>query len=87
MSFQMSYLYLQLMFECEAPMRQPVTYWQDAWKRFTGNKTAVVSAIFIILITLLAILIRSFQDIPMTTDPGGRIHRSVPDIEAPVRNR
>lgn len=47
--------------ECEAPMREPVTYWQDAWKRFTGNKTAVVSAVFIILITLLAILIPVFS--------------------------
>ena len=47
--------------EYEAPMRQPVTYWQDAWKRFAGNKVAIISAIFIVLITLLAILIPVFS--------------------------
>lgn len=37
-------------------MREPVTFWQDAWRRFKTNKIAMVCAIFIIFITLLAIL-------------------------------
>ncbi|MDR3645203.1 MAG: ABC transporter permease, partial [Clostridia bacterium] len=36
-------------------MREPVTFWQDAWRRFRSNKVAMVSAVFIIIITLLAI--------------------------------
>lgn len=36
-------------------MREPVSYWQDAWRRFKKNKVAIISAIFIVLISLLAI--------------------------------
>jgi oligopeptide transport system permease protein len=37
-------------------MREPKTYWQDAFERFKKNKVAVVSAIFIIVILAFAIL-------------------------------
>ncbi len=36
-------------------MREPVTFWQDAWRRFKKNKLAVVSAVFIIAIIFLAV--------------------------------
>jgi oligopeptide transport system permease protein len=36
-------------------MREPKTYWQDAFERFKKNKVAVVSAVFIILIAAFAI--------------------------------
>jgi oligopeptide transport system permease protein len=37
-------------------MREPKTYWQDAFERFKKNKVAVVSAIFIIIIAAFAII-------------------------------
>lgn len=36
-------------------MREPVTFWQDAWRRFKKNKVAMISAVFILFILLLAI--------------------------------
>ena len=35
-------------------MREPSTYWQDVRKKFVSNRVALVSAIFIVLIILLA---------------------------------
>lgn len=37
--------------------RPSVTYWSDAWRRFKGNKLAIISAIILILITVLAIVV------------------------------
>jgi len=42
-------------------MREPVSYWQDAWRRFKKNKIAMISAIFIIIITLSAIFLPIFS--------------------------
>ena len=42
-------------------MREPVTYWKDAWRRFKRNKIAMVSAIFIIIIALASILVPVFS--------------------------
>lgn len=36
-------------------MREPTTYWQDVRKKFFRNRVALISAIFLILIILLAI--------------------------------
>lgn len=38
-------------------MREPSSFWQDAYKRFKKNKVAVVSFWFVILVILLAIFI------------------------------
>lgn len=35
--------------------RPSLTYWSDAWRRFKGNKVAMVSAIILILIMLMAV--------------------------------
>lgn len=35
-------------------MREPSTYWQDVRKKFVSNRVALVSAVFIVLIILLA---------------------------------
>lgn len=37
-------------------MRPPVTFWQDAYRRFIKNKVAVVSAFFIVFILLFAFI-------------------------------
>ena len=42
-------------------MQDPTNFWQDAWKRFKKNKIAMISAIFIILITLMAIFVPVFS--------------------------
>ncbi len=41
--------------------RPSVTYWSDAWRRFRGNKVAMVSAVILVLVILMAV----FQ--PMTS--------------------
>lgn len=38
-------------------VRPSISYWQDAWRRLKSNKLAVVSLVFIIVITLLAITV------------------------------
>lgn len=35
--------------------RPSLTYWSDAWRRFKGNKVAMVSAVILLLIILLAV--------------------------------
>lgn len=35
--------------------RPSLTYWSDAWRRFKGNKVAMVSAVILLLIMLLAV--------------------------------
>ncbi|MBU5590616.1 ABC transporter permease [Clostridium sp. MSJ-4] len=42
-------------------VRPSVTYWQDAWRRLKANKLAIISLIFILLITLGAIFIPIFS--------------------------
>lgn len=42
-------------------VRPSVSYWQDAWRRLKKNKLAIISLIFIIIITLLAIAIPAFS--------------------------
>ncbi len=37
-------------------MREPTTYWQDAWRRFRRNKVAMVAAVVILVVCLVAIL-------------------------------
>ncbi len=41
--------------------RPSVTYWSDAWRRFRGNKVAMISAVILVLVILMAV----FQ--PMTS--------------------
>ena len=36
--------------------RPSLTYWSDAWRRFKGNKVAMVSAVVLILIIGMAIV-------------------------------
>ena len=36
--------------------RPSLTYWSDAWRRFKGNKVAMVSAVILILIIGMAIV-------------------------------
>lgn len=38
-------------------VRPSISYWQDAWRRLKSNKLAIVSLVFIIVITLLAITV------------------------------
>lgn len=35
--------------------RPSVTYWSDAWRRFRGNKVAMVSAVILVLVILMAV--------------------------------
>lgn len=52
-------------------MREPVTFWADAWRRFRKNKVAVVSAIFILFIALLAIFGPMFAKYSYSTQIAG----------------
>lgn len=38
-------------------VRPSISYWQDAWRRLKTNKLAIVSLIFIVIITILAIAV------------------------------
>ncbi len=49
-------------------VRPSVSYWQDAWRRLKKNKLAVISLIFIIIITLLAIAIPAFSKYDYATN-------------------
>ena len=35
--------------------RPSVTYWSDAWRRFRGNKVAMVSAVILVLVIFMAV--------------------------------
>ncbi len=35
--------------------RPSVTYWSDAWRRFRGNKVAMISAVILVLVILMAV--------------------------------
>lgn len=49
-------------------VRPSISYWQDAWRRLKKNKLAIISLIFIIIITLLAIAIPAFSKYDYATN-------------------
>lgn len=52
-------------------MREPVSYWTDAFRRFRKNKVAVVSAYFLVFITLFAIIGPFFAKYSYSTQTAG----------------
>lgn len=61
--------------------RPSMTYWEDAWRRFKENKTAVISLVVIILITGAAIFVPMViqnnyfqQDLDLTNLPPSAAH-------------
>ncbi|SHJ61078.1 oligopeptide transport system permease protein [Clostridium amylolyticum] len=49
-------------------VRPSISYWQDAWRRLKKNKLAIISLIFIVIITLLAIAIPAFSKYDYATN-------------------
>lgn len=60
--------YLQKKKKRNEIVRPSISYWQDAWRRLKKNKLAIISLIFIIIITLLAIAIPAFSKYDYATN-------------------
>ncbi|WP_040212047.1 ABC transporter permease [Clostridium polynesiense] len=49
-------------------VRPSISYWQDAWRRLKKNKLAIVSLIFIIIITIMAIAVPAMSKFDYRTN-------------------
>lgn len=42
--------------EANRIVREPITYWKDAWRRLKGNKVGMVSLVVVVLLLLMAVI-------------------------------